>query len=260
MAIYRQIHIDFWQDELVTELSSEEKYFFIYLMTNSKTTQCGVYRVNLKIMAFDLGWDKSNVEKLLTRFVEKERILFNPEHNEIFILNWLKYNNARSPKVATLVKKQIQEIKTPFFQKRVIEQCIQYGYPIGTISQPEPEPTPEPEPSQHSSLDDDILKINKIVTSLQDKGIHAANNPDFLSGISKIYLEVGHDLTEHLAKIIVQMKPNNPLKYAIKISGEWKNNNIDTVEKAIAESEARKKKQSPSKDEDFDKLRQMFGG
>ena len=44
MAAYRHIHIDYWQDSFVLDLTPEEKYFYIYLMTNSKTTQCGDYR------------------------------------------------------------------------------------------------------------------------------------------------------------------------------------------------------------------------
>lgn len=37
MAVYRHIHIDYWQDGFVLDLTPEEKYFYIYLMTNSKT-------------------------------------------------------------------------------------------------------------------------------------------------------------------------------------------------------------------------------
>lgn len=45
MAVFRQIHIDFWQDGFILDLTPEEKYFYLYLMTNSKTTQCGVYEL-----------------------------------------------------------------------------------------------------------------------------------------------------------------------------------------------------------------------
>ena len=48
MAAYRHIHIDYWQDSFVLDLTPEEKYFYIYLMTNSKTTQCGVYSLHNK--------------------------------------------------------------------------------------------------------------------------------------------------------------------------------------------------------------------
>ncbi|MEH7458486.1 replication protein, partial [Bacillus sp. JJ1127] len=36
MAKFRQVHVDFWQDGFVLDLTPEEKYFFLYLMTNSK--------------------------------------------------------------------------------------------------------------------------------------------------------------------------------------------------------------------------------
>ena len=50
MATYRNIHTSFWQDTFVLDLTPEEKYFYLYLMTNSKTTQCGVYELPKKVM------------------------------------------------------------------------------------------------------------------------------------------------------------------------------------------------------------------
>ena len=37
MATYRQVHITFWQDPFIEDLEPMEKYFYLYLMTNSKT-------------------------------------------------------------------------------------------------------------------------------------------------------------------------------------------------------------------------------
>lgn len=50
MAIYRKIHISFWQDPFVLKLTPEEKYFYIYLMTNSKTNQLGCYEISKAII------------------------------------------------------------------------------------------------------------------------------------------------------------------------------------------------------------------
>ena len=50
MAVYRHIHIDYWQDGFVLDLTPEEKYFYIYLMTNSKTSQCGIYELPKRII------------------------------------------------------------------------------------------------------------------------------------------------------------------------------------------------------------------
>lgn len=136
MAVYRQIRIDFWQDEMVVELSAEDKYFFLYLMTNNKTSQCGVYRINRRVMAFDLGWDASQVDKLLERFVKYGKIGYNRDNDEIMISNWLKYNKATSPKVAKVVSQELEKIKTEEFKAAVIHQCEKFGYPIDTVSIP----------------------------------------------------------------------------------------------------------------------------
>ncbi|RKH69918.1 DNA replication protein DnaD, partial [Corallococcus sp. AB032C] len=57
MAKFRQIHVDFWQDSFVIELTPEEKYFYLYLMTNSKTSQCGIYELPKKIIEMDTGYN-----------------------------------------------------------------------------------------------------------------------------------------------------------------------------------------------------------
>lgn len=42
MATYRQIYISFWSDTKVCDdFSPEDKYFYIYLLTNPHTNICG---------------------------------------------------------------------------------------------------------------------------------------------------------------------------------------------------------------------------
>ena len=76
MAAYRHIHIDYWQDSFVLDLTPEEKYFYIYLMTNSKTTQCGVYSLHNRIMETETGYNRETVEKLIQRFIEYKKIYY----------------------------------------------------------------------------------------------------------------------------------------------------------------------------------------
>ncbi|MBX4258447.1 hypothetical protein [Clostridium estertheticum] len=47
MAKYRQIYTEFWSDTFVLELDSQEKLFYLYLLTNTKSTQCGIYELSL---------------------------------------------------------------------------------------------------------------------------------------------------------------------------------------------------------------------
>ncbi|MDX1806780.1 MAG: DNA replication protein DnaD, partial [Paenisporosarcina sp.] len=45
MSKYRSVQVSFWQDAFVLDLTPEEKYFYIYLMTNSKANQIGIYEL-----------------------------------------------------------------------------------------------------------------------------------------------------------------------------------------------------------------------
>lgn len=58
MAVYRQVHVSFWQDPWVLELTPEEKYFYLYLMTNSKTKQCGCYEISKKVMCIETAMER----------------------------------------------------------------------------------------------------------------------------------------------------------------------------------------------------------
>ena len=60
--IYRQVYTSFWQDGFVLTLTPEEKYFYLYLITNSKTSLCGIYELPIKIIEFETGYNRETVE------------------------------------------------------------------------------------------------------------------------------------------------------------------------------------------------------
>lgn len=134
MARYRQIYIEFWQDGFVLDLTPEEKYFYLYLMTNSKTTQCGIYELPKRIIETETGYNRETVEKLLQRFVDYGKILYNDLTKEIMIINWIKYNWINSVKVLSLIDKELKNIKNTEFVRLFIQQCKEYGYRIDTLS------------------------------------------------------------------------------------------------------------------------------
>ncbi|RKQ28335.1 replication protein [Oceanobacillus halophilus] len=134
MAKYRQVHIEFWQDGFVLDLTPEEKYFYLYLMTNSKTTQCGIYELPLRIIEIETGYNRETVWKLLERFQEYGKILYEKSTKEIMIMNWIKFNWINSPKVISFIKKELEKVKTPYFIKLFHEKCQAYGYRIDRVS------------------------------------------------------------------------------------------------------------------------------
>lgn len=130
MAVYRHIHIDYWQDGFVLDLTPEEKYFYIYLMTNSKTSQCGIYELPKRIIETETGYNRETVEKLITRFEEYEKVVYSESTKEIFLKNWLKHNKVISPKVKKCVEKELSNIKSIDLINLFLKECDRYGYSL----------------------------------------------------------------------------------------------------------------------------------
>ena len=124
-AKYRAIQTCFWNDSWVIQLTPEQKFFFIYLLTNPKVSQCGIYEISLKQMEFETGYNKDTIEKLLKIFEKKGKIRFSIQTSEICIPNFSKYNYNSSPKVRIHIIKELNQVKD--------KTLIQYLYGIDTI-------------------------------------------------------------------------------------------------------------------------------
>ncbi len=134
MAKYRQIHTTFWGDPFVEDLDSEQKLFYIYLLTNSRTTQCGIYEITKKTISNELGYnDIKKVDELLNFFITNCKILYCEETKEIFLLNWIKYNWIDSKPVRGCIYKELQLVKNIEYIDRYDTLLIPYGYSINTL-------------------------------------------------------------------------------------------------------------------------------
>ena len=74
MAIFRKIHTSFWSDTFIQDLDNDHKLFYLYLLTNERTKQCGIYEISKKQIAFELGYSIDRVSKLLQYFIKNDRI------------------------------------------------------------------------------------------------------------------------------------------------------------------------------------------
>jgi uncharacterized phage protein (TIGR02220 family) len=125
MANYRHVHTSFWQDaKVLEEMTPEDKYFYLYLLTNPNTTQIGVYQITKKQMAFDLGYSIETVNSLMQRFETVHNLIrYNPETREIAILNWGKYNLHKAGKpVLDCVNKELKGVKDRSLLKLVAKK------------------------------------------------------------------------------------------------------------------------------------------
>lgn len=133
MATYRQIHISFWQDGFVLGLTPEEKYFYLYLMSNSKTTQCGIYELPKRVIEMETGYNRETVDKLLNRFAQYRKIMYIDDTQEIMITNWMKHNAIKSKAVMTCIAKELGFIKYKPFISVFLKVCHEINYEIETV-------------------------------------------------------------------------------------------------------------------------------
>ena len=96
----RVIDTNFWTDDKVVDMfSPEDKLFFLYLLTNPHTTQLGIYPLNKKIMAFEIGYSIEAIDVLLDRFENKYHIILRSRKtSEIAIMNYLRHSIVKGGK------------------------------------------------------------------------------------------------------------------------------------------------------------------
>lgn len=127
MAIYRKINTNFWSDPFICDLHPEKKLFYLYLLTNERTKQCGIYDISKRQICFDLGIDLNTVTENINFFTSSNKIMFSERTNEIAIKNWERFNGSTSPKVVTCVQSELKLVKN--------KVLIDYIYGIYTVSQ-----------------------------------------------------------------------------------------------------------------------------
>lgn len=134
MAIYRNVQLSFWTDNKVEDdFTPEDKYFYLYLLTNPQTNICGCYEVSYSQMTRQTGYNKETIQRLLERFEKVHNVVrFCKETKEILILHWYKYNWSKSEDTLKGVSKVAEHIKCNDFRNYVFEvvDCVKNNTPI----------------------------------------------------------------------------------------------------------------------------------
>lgn len=136
MAKIRILQTEFWQDDFTLSLTPEEKFFYSYLLTNTKSNQVGCYSCPIKVMELETGYNRETVIKLIKKFIDYEKIMYNSENSEIYIINWGKYNWNKSPNIFKCIMKEFEQIKTNQYKELIYHDLKDMGYPIETAYKP----------------------------------------------------------------------------------------------------------------------------
>ena len=114
MAKYRSIQTTFWSDsKVIDDFTPEDRYFYLYLLTNEKSNQLGCYELSIKQICRDTGYNEETVKKLLDRFENELQVInYDFKTKEIFLKNWYKYNWLESENTKKCVEKEFNLIKS----------------------------------------------------------------------------------------------------------------------------------------------------
>lgn len=209
MAIYRNVSLSFWEDiKIVDDFTPEDKYFYLYLLTNPHTNLLGCYQISFKQMTNETGYNKDTIEKLIDRMVSKHKVIeFDFETNEVFIKKWYKYNWTRSDKLLKNVEKLIQYIKSDIFKENMLKLVEKYRVSIGYLY-----------PMDTSVSVSDLNNIN----------INNNNNKELIYKLFKEYIKLREENKYNISESIV-----NRLTKKLNEYGKTDEDKIEIISQAI---------------------------
>lgn len=128
MGIYRTVNLSFWTDsKVIDDFTPEDKYFYLYLLTNPHTNICGCYEISIKQMSRDTGYIEDTIERLLTRMdCIHDVCRYDKSTKEIIIWNWHKYNWTLSKDLIRGAKSVAENIKNASYKSYVLEVIENY--------------------------------------------------------------------------------------------------------------------------------------
>jgi DnaD/phage-associated family protein len=264
LAKFRQVHTSFWQDpRVLEEMTPEDKYFYLYLLTNPNTTQIGVYQITKKQMAFDLGYSVESVNSLLERFENVHKVVkYNPQTREIAILNWGKYNlNKAGKPVIDCIKKELAEVKdkkllweimnkipneevTNLFSRYVYDSYNDTYNDTSTTSGQEKEE--EKEEEKEKEIYKEVVEVVNPFRFFEENGFGTLS-PYISEKIGTWIDDLSEELVLEAMKIAVE-NGKRTWKYIEAILKDWANHNFKSVQEVhaaqLAYKEQRSKQQS----------------
>ncbi|PEN51099.1 DnaD domain-containing protein [Bacillus wiedmannii] len=244
MAVYRPVHVSFWQDaKVIEEMTPEDKLFNLYLLTNPCTTQIGVYQITKKQMAFDLGYSMESVNALLERFENHHKLVkYNSETRELAIINWGKYNLNRGGKpIEDCVRKELDGVSdislvrlvTPKIKNDKIRVMFEEFLAVNdtchdtlTISgQKEKEKEKEKQQQEERAGVEEVVEVNPISFYEQNFGFIT---PFIADGINHWIDDLNAELVVKAMEIALEKNTRN-MNYVNTILRDWHLKGLKTV-------------------------------
>lgn len=107
MSKSRYIDTHFWKDNYIIELDPSEKLLFLYLLTNPNTSISGIYELNIRQIAFDTGFDREMIIKIINRFERDGKVWY--KNGWVILKNFVKHQRL-NPSIKLGIKRNLAEL------------------------------------------------------------------------------------------------------------------------------------------------------
>jgi DnaD/phage-associated family protein len=250
MAKFRHVHVSFWQDaKVLEEMTPEDKYFYIYLLTNPNTTQIGIYQITKKQMAFELGYSIESINSLVDRFENAHKVIkYNLQTREMALLNWGKYNLIKGGKpVLDCIEKELKEVKDTSLIRLIAEKIpnesiknLFLRYANDTLDDTS---TIRGQKEKQKEKEKIVVVVNPFSFYQENFGVIS---PFISDSIQNWINDVGEEIViEAMKRALKQHKKWN---YAEGILQDWVRNNVRTLSDIEAyEAEWKRKRKGKAK-------------
>ena len=113
--MYRQVSTAIWTDDIILSMSPEQKLLFLYLHTNPYASACGIYKMQLRTMGFQLGLTAAPIESALRGLAAAfpDFVAADWETGEVALLQYPKQILiSASKRVMGHVEKEIEKVQS----------------------------------------------------------------------------------------------------------------------------------------------------
>lgn len=132
MSTQRYIATSIWTDEWFGELDPHKKLTYFYLLTNPFTNVAGVYQLNLRYAAADLGLSKDEIVQELLEFEEDGKAYYRD--GWVILPRWPKHQKfGERSKMALGMKKILTETAPSWLQQMIQSGEVPYDFPLDQI-------------------------------------------------------------------------------------------------------------------------------
>jgi hypothetical protein len=132
--VYRLVDCDTWSDTWFESLETPAKLFFLYLLTNPRSTTCGAFEISTSKMSFETAIPRADIERWLSEW--SPRVTWFPAHNIVWLRNFYRHQGGINEKSRINARRIVAELP-PDVIAVIGKEYPDLMPPADTVSTPE---------------------------------------------------------------------------------------------------------------------------